>query len=362
MDERLYWLGFSLFSGIGPARFRKLMAYFGTAQAAWEATLEDLKISGIGNAVSEQFVAFRPTVSLSAYEQQLQEEHVQFLTQLDDAYPPLLSQIKKAPFVLYCKGNLSVLASSHTVAIVGTRRVTEYGQHVTETFTTELVSAGCVIVSGLALGVDSLAHRATITAGGKTIAVLGCGVDCCNPRENQAIYTNILESGGVIVSEYSLGMQPTKGSFLSRNRIIAGLSRGVIVTEGAASSGSLTTANDAFENGRKVFAVPGPITSSLSLGPYQLLKKGGTLATSAKDVMDELGIKNYESGKKRKLVTGDTKEEQIIIDLLHQESLHFDELVRRSCISTSQMGTLLSLLEMKGVIKTLDAGAFSLSD
>jgi DNA processing protein len=230
-------------------------------------------------------------------------------------------------------------------------------------FTTELVSAGCVIVSGLALGVDSIAHAATVAAGGKTIAVLGCGVDCCNPRENQAIYTSILESGGVMVSEYGLGMQPTKGSFPSRNRIIAGLSRGVIVTEGAAGSGSLITANDAFANERKVFAVPGPITSSLSLGPYELLKKGGTLATSAKDVIEGLGIKgrNPPSLKLRR-VKADTKEEQVIIDLLQNENLHIDEIGRQSGIGASQLGSLLSLLEMKGIIKTLDAGLFSMNE
>lgn len=360
MEERLYWLGFSLFPGIGPGRFRKLLSHFGTAKDAWQASLEDLKASGIGNALAEQFVAFRPTISLSAAEKDLHKEQIQFLTQLDSQYPKLLAQSKNAPFLLYCKGNLHVLMQPNPIAIVGTRKVTEYGRAVTENFTTELVHAGCVIVSGLALGVDSVAHDATVAAGGKTIAVLGCGVDCCTPRENQLVYNKILNSGGLILSEYGLGVQPTKGSFPSRNRIIAGMSEAVIVTEGAAKSGSLITAHDAFSVGRKVFAVPGPITSSLSAGPYELIKKGAKLVTSAKEIIKELGLTNYESGKKKTKVKADTKEEQVIVDLLQQESLHFDELVRRTGMTASQVGSLLSLLEMKGVIKTFDAGNFTL--
>lgn len=236
----------------------------------------------------------------------------------------------------------------------------------------DLAASGCVIVSGLAMGVDAAAHRATITAGGKTIAVLGSGADICTPAENASLYDKILESGGAVISENPLGMMPMKGSFPSRNRIIAGLSLGVLVTEGAADSGSLVTANDAFANNRKVFAVPGPITSSVSKGPISLIVRGVKMVLSAKDIINELGIKNpsggevrhgrHESGNdKKKKITGLSKEEEKISDLLQDQSLHFDEMVKRTGFKPSKLGTLLSLMEVKRLIKSLDAGFFGLT-
>ena len=365
MDERLYFLGFSVFPGIGPVRFQQLLDYFGSAQAAWEAGLSDLENTGIGKIVSKAFVAFRPTISLTGYYEQLKKEHIWFLTTCDPAYPKLLLQSKKPPFVLYGKGKFDFNASSNqqTIAIVGTRRVTAYGEEVTRLFTQELVAAGCVIVSGLATGVDSIAHAVTIATKGKTIAVLGCGVDCCYPRENSALYATIIEHDGVIVSEYPLGMQPGKGAFPSRNRIIAGLSRAVVVTEGAEDSGSLITANDSFINGRPVFAVPGPITSSLSKGPLSLIGKGAKLVTSADEIINELGCKITNGGCKKKVIreiTGDTREEQMIIDLLQNEALHFDELVRKTKLDSAKLGGVLSVLEMKGLVRSSVDGMFYL--
>ena len=212
------------------------------------------------------------------------------------------------------------------------------------------------------MGVDVVAASVTIAAGGKTIAVLGSGVDVCTPFENMALYESILASGGVIVSETPLGKMPMKGSFPSRNRIIAGLSLGVLVTEGGEDSGSLITANDAFANNRKVFAVPGPITSSVSKGPILLIAKGAKMVTNAKDIIDELGITHYTSRERNnKEIASLTKEEKKIIDALQDQSLHFDELVKRSGLSSSELGTLLSLMEMKGLVKSLDAGVFGLT-
>jgi DNA processing protein len=245
------------------------------------------------------------------------------------------------------------------VAIVGTRKITAYGRQVTEMFTQELVDAGCIIVSGLALGVDAVAHKATLDAGGKTIAVLGCGVDCCYPSTNSRLYDEIIEKGGAIVSEYGLGVPPNQGSFPSRNRIIAGLSQGVLVTEGAVDSGSLITANDAFDNNRPVFAVPGPITSTLSKGPYELIQKGGMLVTSGREVLETLKIKSIRGIKGIKSIKGDTQEEQVIIDLLSEQELDFDEIVKKTKIQSSKVGGLLSMMELKGMIKSSE-GMFSL--
>ncbi|HVF69872.1 MAG TPA: DNA-processing protein DprA, partial [Xanthomonadales bacterium] len=295
MQERSYWLGFSSFSGIGPGKFAKLLIEFRTAEKAWKADFPSLE-KVLGKALAPQFVEFRDKFLISDYEKKLKKQKVSFFTLIDKDYPKLLSQIKKPPFVLYVKGGLDFenLENRRTIAIVGTRRITEYGKQVTHNLTLDLVNSGFIIVSGLAFGVDALAHKTTVENKGLTIAVLGCGVDCCYPRENLTVYNSILASGGAIVSEYPLGEPPSKGSFPSRNRIISGLSQGVVVTEGAADSGALYTAADAFENGRPVFAVPGPITSSLSKGPHGLIAKGARLISGADEILAVLRIKKQE--------------------------------------------------------------------
>ncbi len=372
MSDRSYWLGFSSFSGIGPGKFQLLLIEFGTAKDAWLASFVDLE-KVLGRALAPQFVDFRDKFSITDYEKKLNKAGVSYLIQTDKDYPKLLLQIKKPPFVLYIKGkfDFNSIENNMAIAIVGTRRITEYGKQVTESLTSDLVSNGFVIVSGLALGVDAVAHKTTIASHGRTIAVLGCGVDCCYPRENQQIYDKILDSGGVIVSEYPLNQQPSQGSFPSRNRIISGLSKGVIVTEGAADSGALYTAKDAIDAGRPVFAVPGPITSSLSKGPHGLIEKGAKLISGAEDILAELRIKNQELGLGKKkgdppasqarALRAGTKEEQKIIGLLQNESMHFDEIVKRSGTKSSKLGSILSLMEMKGIINNLGGGSFCLN-
>jgi DNA processing protein len=219
-------------------------------------------------------------------------------------------------------------------------------------FTGDLARAGLVVVSGMAYGVDGVAHQSTIDAHGKTIAVLGNGVDMAYPRENQKLYEEILDSGGAVVSEYKPGEPPSMGSFPARNRIVAGMSEGVLVTEGAEDSGSLITANFGLEFGRKVFAVPGPITSSLSKAPLKLIAKGGKLVTSAQDILNELRIKDHELRTK---TTGAklqnlSKNELKIVQLLENEGLSFDEIVRRSKLNSSAIGSLLSMMEIKNIV------------
>ena len=356
MEEKLYWLGFSLFSGIGPVTFGKLLAKFGSAKTAWSQPAQDLE--PILGKLTEKFVNFKSSFPFDAYQKELKRKEVWFLTLLDKEYPQLLKQTKKPPFVLFGKGSTPVVTSS-TIAVVGTRKITEYGREITQVFTTELVRSGFTIVSGLALGVDATAHITTLENNGKTIAVLGCGVDCCTPSENQFLYDEILQNGGVIVSEFPLRHPPTMGSFPARNRIIAGLSLGVLVTEGAEDSGSLITAEYALSESRMVFAIPGPITSDLSRGPLTLIRKGAKLVTSAEDIIKnfQFSILNFKSNSKsqiQKTKTG-TKEEKKILDLLGNEALHFDAIVRKAGISSSKLGSLLTLMEIEGKIKSLGA-------
>lgn len=362
MREQTYWLGFSLFSGIGPGRFVKLRTHFESVESAWNASLSDLQKSGIGNKIAEAFISFRETCSLEMYEELLYKEGVSYVTMLDNLYPTQLRALSHPPIGLFLKGNVDILRDSQILmlGVVGTRKVTEYGRHITERLTGDLVDSGCVIVSGLAMGVDAIAHQTTLNHSGRTIAVLGCGVDCCTPRENETLYQSILAQGGLIVSEYGVSVQPTKGSFPSRNRIIAGLSQGIIVTEGAANSGALHTAHDAQKLGRPVCAVPGPVTSSLSQGTYQLIKQGSIIVSSAPEILAVFG----KQARKRtnSQITGDTPDEKHILVLLSREDISFDDLVKQTNIPSATLGSILSVMEMKGYIKRLETGMFVIQD
>lgn len=377
MQEQDYWLGFSLFNGIGPSKFRDLLKHFKTARAAWEApTLEIGTV--LGQVNTAKFDAFRKETSIEDYKKQLAQSSTKYICQLDREYSKLLAETPKAPIGLFVKDNPVILNGSEgssqkdssplarndirkIVAVVGTRKITSYGHQVTEMITAELVQAGFAIVSGLAFGVDSTAHVTAINNKGITIAVLGCGVDCCTPPSNQRIYDRILETGGAIISEVPLGHPPTVGMFPSRNRIVAGMSIATIVTEGAEDSGALITAEDALTFNRKVFAVPGPITSQLSKGPYKLIQKGAKLVTKAQDILDSLDVQINTNGSKSRKISFASKEEEIIGNLLLQEPHTFDQLVRKSNLPTAQIGAILSMMEIKGIIKSRSDGTFSIT-
>lgn len=368
MLEQDYFLGFSVFPGVGAKRFLLLLSRFKTAKNAWEASESELR-DILKDKLTADFLEFRKKFDLLEYKSALNKKKISVVTFQDDAYPPCLNDLKNPPFVLYIKGDKRILEqfdkevieqNRRSIGIVGTRKVTSYGRQITEQFTKELVVEGCITVSGLALGVDAIAHQTTINSGGKTIAVLGCGVDCCYPSTNQELYDRILSSGGLIVSEYPIGAAPNKGSFPSRNRIIAALSQGLLVTEGAEDSGSLITAQIALDLGRTVFAIPGPLTSSLSRGPLKLIRKGAKLVTSGEEILQEFHISNGKfpvSNKKE--IKGDTPEEQKIIDSLRHEELLFDEIVKRTGLTSIQIAIALSTLELKGIRKD-QSGVYSL--
>lgn len=359
-------MGFSAFPGVGPIKFQKLLKAFGSAKSAWNGSKDDLKRE-LGQALALKFESFKNKFSIELYSNELKKKKVSYLTPSDKNYPKLLSQIKNPPFVLYFKGDSSILNSDKVIGVVGTRKITSYGEDVTTILTSELVLNGFIIVSGLALGVDAVSHKTALENNGKTIAVLGCGVDCCTPSENQSIYNNIVKDSGVVVSELPLSHPPTRGSFPSRNRIIAGLSMGVLVTEGAEDSGALITADYAFKFNRPVFAVPGPITSTLSKGPYKLISKGAKLVTSGQDILKELQVTSSKlrispTSPRLRGVKGANKDEDRILRLLENEPLHFDEIVRKTNFDSSKLGSILSLMEVKGLVKSTGGGYFSISN
>ncbi|MBI3379435.1 DNA-protecting protein DprA [Candidatus Gottesmanbacteria bacterium] len=355
-EDKKYWLGFSAFPGIGPLRFKLLLSYFSTAEKAWNADVKKLLGTGLGEKLTAKFDHFRKTFLLDEYIEKIKKKNIKIIILQEKIYPNLLFQISDAPFLLYVMGDIESLDLDKTVGVVGTRKITHYGEEVTRKLTEGLVDAGVTIVSGMAYGVDTVAHKTAVLNGGKTVAVLGCGVDIIHPRTNTELYWQIVKKYGIVVSEFPVGMYADIGLFPARNRIISGLSLGTLVTEGAEDSGALITARYAAEQGREVFAVPGPITSQMSEGPTILLKQGAKLVTEVGDILEELKI-----NPKSKLQISNkiqnpnfqnlNKEEKIILDLLQNESLHFDELVKKSGISASKLGSILTMMEMKKLIK-----------
>lgn len=365
MDEREAYIGFAAFSGIGPLRLKLLVDYFGSAEAAWSAPQATLLQIGLGEKLTCKFVDFRKNFSPQSYEAELRAKEIEILTRIDPDYPKKLLEIPDPPIVLFIKGKLPAAEKPH-VAVVGTRKPTAYGKQVTQTLTRDLVANGCTIVSGLARGIDGIAHRTAVENHGLTIAVLGCGVDIIYPPEHRTLYGEIIAGNGAIVSEVPPGHTVLRGLFPARNRIISGLSLGIIVTEGAEDSGSLITARLAAEQGREVFAVPGPITSYLSAGPTKLIKQGAKLVTDVQDILEELDIKSVKyqvSGIKKtngQLILDE--KQKTIVDLLVRGEMHYDEIIRESGFSVSQVGNLLTQLELSGIIRSSGNGKYGLKE
>lgn len=359
-NDNFYFLGFSNFTGIGVKRMKWLLDYFGTVKNAWFANFTDLQAAGLTDNLIKKFFSFRDFFSFPAYLEKLKSEKIYFITINDDLYPENLKQIPDPPFVLYLKGNLEILNRTLTIGIVGTRKITRYGENVTRLFSQKLSDKGFVIVSGMAIGVDSLAHLTALENNGLTIAVLGSGVDICTPLENKFLYDQILENG-LILSNFKPGTKSSVGTFPARNKIIAGLSLGILVTEGAEDSGALITADFALKFNRKIFAIPGPITSVYSKGTNKLIKNGAIPIIDVEDVIDKLPISKIadqigNGNKELKIINlknteNFSKAEKEIIDLLNYSSLHFDEIVRKIGKSAKEIGSLLSTLEIKGSIK-----------
>jgi len=276
-----------LFGSFGPARIKLLLSYFGSAKALWAAPRQELIKVGLGEKKVLDFERHRANFDPLTYFERLTKQQITTIAFNQKAYPKNLKGLEGAPTVLYIKGKLDVL-SAPCVAIVGSRKMTTYGAEVAAKISSDLAAKGVTIVSGLARGVDTQAHKGALSVGGRTVAVLGCGLDRIYPPENFQLALSIINKGGALVSEYPLGYPIAASNFAARNRIISGLSRAVVVVEGAAKSGTLLTASAAAEQGRSVFAVPGPISSPLSAAPHFLLQNGARIFTTTEEVIEEL--------------------------------------------------------------------------
>lgn len=352
-EELKYWVAISCVNGVGPSCFLRLLRYFGSARNIWDADLSDLKKLNLQVNVLQNFLKLRESLNLEEMMEQLKSLGVEVLTIKSKSYPLKLKQIYDPPFVLYVRGMMKK-EDELAIAVVGSRRMTPYGSQVTEKLVQSLVAHGLTIVSGLAFGVDIAAQKVALDAGGRVIAVLASGLDKFTPLSNSFLAERILAEGqGAIVSEYPLGVVPQRHFFPIRNRIISGLSLGTVVIEAAEKSGTVHTVRSALEQGREVFAVPGSIFNPLSAGCLELIQSGAKLVRTAQDILEELEVEVKAKKIEAQRVLPESQEEEALLEFLKDGPVHIDELVHKSGFSVSTVSSVLSLMEIKGLVKNM---------
>lgn len=354
MNNVAYLLALHCVDGLGPIRLKAILNYFKDPKLAWEANDRELREIQIPQTVVERLAQTRKAIDPLKYAEDIRRSNIKWMTIFDPDYPKLLSEIYDPPVVLYYQGQAEVL-NSKSIAVVGTRKMTGYGKTVTEQFTKVLTNAGLTIVSGLARGVDSQAHKTTVLENGKTVAVLGGGLSNIFPPENKNLALKIANSGAVI-SEYPPDYFALPGNFPQRNRIISGLSLAVVVIEAAEDSGSLITARLALEQGRDVFAVPGPVTSSLSKGPIDLIKMGAIAVFAPEEILQQLGITKVKSVQVNE--NNLSEEERLVLGCLENENMHIDEVGRKLSLEAAKISALLLKMEISGLVHNLGSGVY----
>ncbi len=349
-DELAYWLGFARVSRIGSKRTEQLEAHFGSLAAAWGAPLAELRAAGMDTAtlrsLSQAWSSIDPAAELSG----LERAGVAAFTWHDAAYPARLKQIAGRPPVLFVRGQIQP-ADDWSVAVVGTRRVSPYGRQVTEEMSRGLAQNGVTVTSGLARGVDGIAHAAALDSGGRSIAVLANGLDSVYPPEHTGLAHRV-EAAGAIVSEHPLGVQPRAEYFPRRNRILAGLTLGTLIVEAGKGSGALHTANWANEQNREVFAVPGRITSPTSEATNALIQQGmAKLVTQVSDILEELNLQMVEHQGELSTLIPEDPTQALILAKLGGDPIHVDEAVRAADLPAATVSSTLAMLEMKGLVR-----------
>ncbi|HEX9923765.1 MAG TPA: DNA-processing protein DprA [Anaerolineae bacterium] len=348
-DDLGYWVGFSKVAGIGPVRLRALLDYYGRIETAWQANPGELRAIGLDRRSIENLVKVRATLDLEAELKELEKLGTTILTWESPNYPDPLRNISNPPFTLYVRGEL-LPQDEWALAVVGTRRASTYGKDCTRMLVNGLVESGVTVVSGLAYGIDTEAHSTTIKAGGRTIAVLGCGVDITYPVENRRLSQAII-ANGALVSEYPLGTRPEAGNFPPRNRIISGLSLGVLVVEGHFQSGARITTDFALEQGREVFAVPGNILHKNGSGPNYLIQNGAKLVTHVNDILEELNLTMLTQHNEARAIIPDNAIEATLLQQLSADPIHVDDLGRATGLSASEIASTLTMMELKGMVQ-----------
>ena len=385
----------NLIPGIGNHTIRRLLAAFGSAEKSLAATSEELaQIDGLIPDVRQQLIDGRSRAPLAQELELIEQHQCHIVTLNDESYPPLLKQISDPPVLLYIAGQL-LIVDTLSVAIVGSRSPTEYGKTISQQLSHQLAARGITVVSGFARGIDTCAHRGALEAGGRTVAVFGCGLSIMYPETNQALAAEIIKSGA-LVSEFPMTMPPRGANFPRRNRVISGLTLGTLVVEASDRSGSLITARHAAEQGREVFAVPGQIFSNVSQGTHSLINQGATLINSVDDILDALpqdytGILRQEPATRQPTPRRDlgskrsdrtihpqsteakstptsqsntqaelnlTPDEQAVLSTMEGSSVHIDQIARDTQLPIGKVSSLLVMLELKGIVQQLPGKQF----
>lgn len=358
MKNIQYLLALHSIDGLGPVRLKNLLDHFKDPKIAWEAPVKEVRSLGVPQTTVELLAETRKKLDPGKLLDDLERLRIKWITIFDDSYPKLLKQIYDPPIVFYYIGEF-LPGDERALAVVGTRKITGYGRMVTEKFVQSLVASGFAIVSGLARGVDSCAHRSALDNKGRTIAVLGGGLNKIFPSENTKLAEEIASGFGVVISEFPLDYPSVAGNFPARNRVISGLSLGVLVTEAASDSGSLITARLALEQGRDVFAVPGPITSGLSRGPADLIKEGARLVMDPAEILEELGLDQVQNSKfKVQNLRELGEDEKKILYLLENEQKHIDDIGRSLSFDAAKVSAALLKMEITGLVRNLGGGTY----
>ena len=353
--DALHWLALKRVFGVGAILAKRLIDAFKTPEAVFSATEESLwVVEGITARVAKNILTFNEFDEIKKEINKIEKGGITLLTLADPLYPFRLAMIDDPPLLLYAKG-VGIGSDTCNVAIVGTRNITSYGRSVTEQISSGLARAGITVVSGLARGIDAVAHQSALTAGGRTIAVLGCGIDQIYPPEHRKLYDQIMEQG-VIFSEFAMGETPTPHNFPQRNRTISGLSLGCVVIEAAQKSGALITARYALEQGREVFAVPGSIFSETSRGTHHLIQSGAKLIENTQGIIEELfpQMEKASSPPVAQFAMPDLAcEEKQLYQLLSMEPKHIDQIIEESSLAPADVSYRLLELELKGIVRQL---------
>jgi DNA processing protein len=358
MENKHYWLALNLIPGIGSNSLYRLAEHFDSPEDIFSASAEELaQVEGLTSKIAEKVKVFDWRPALDKELDLIERYGISIVTLEDSEYPENLKSIFDPPLALYVMGDLAE-QDKYSIAIVGTRRNTAYGKIIAEQFARQLAERGLTIVSGMARGIDSISHRGALDGGGRTIAVLGCGLDVIYPPENHQLMQRIAESGAVI-SEFPLSTPPNSYNFPRRNRIISGLSLGVVVVEAALQSGTMITVGCALEQGREVFAVPGQITSKYSRGTNHMIKQGAKLAENVDDILEELKLQLWGMEVKKSAETAKTKaameseltlEEKSVLEVIPYDLIHIDEVIINADMPVNKILGIMMSLELKGQI------------
>lgn len=348
MDSRKYWVGFNLVKGVGAIRLRQILEFYGDLETAWNSPASGLLSAGLPQKVVENFTRVKQQVNLDQILEKIDQQSIHLITWDDGDYPRRLKEISQPPPLLFVKGSINV-EDDWAVAVVGTRRVTPYGRQVAGEIARYLVQNGVTIVSGLARGVDAIAHQSALQEGGRTMAVLGSGVDVIYPPEHRKLAAEVSQQGALI-SDYPMGTQPDGVNFPPRNRIISGLTLATIVVEAGEKSGALITAEFAVEQGREVFAVPGSILTPQSEGTNHLIEQGARPLLKMSEILEVLKLEQIpEKQLVRRTLPLNPSEKNLLAQLSH-DPVHIDELCERTGLPIIDVSATLTMMELKGLV------------